>query len=124
MDARELRIGNFVKLNEKEFTIIHEILEVGMTCKTKSLGQKDYYEIEDLTPIPLTEEWLLKFGFDLNSDHFIGEVWGIEGNNYYFCISCKSYTFVHSSFNTRIEYVHQLQNLYHALTGKELEIND
>lgn len=50
MEAKELRIGNLVQSKEnRPFEITLEdlsFIEAGSTCK----------------PIPLTEEWLLKFG--------------------------------------------------------------
>ena len=79
-------------------------------------------EGEEVKPIPLTEEWLLKFGFDsdpyqdmyvlgwlkINCDKTRGglELWveNITGNVVY------------------LQHVHSLQNLYFALTGEELTI--
>ena len=65
-------------------------------------------------PIPLTEEWLLKFGFE----HKL-LVW--EYNN--FCITgCFTYGYCLNGYCLdnlfpRFKYVHQLQNLYFTLTG-------
>lgn len=64
------------------------------------------------TAIPLTEEWLLKFGFRrLNKYAFV-----------------KKSFFIHhrkSGFNIKksqpIKYVHELQNLYFYLTKDELK---
>jgi len=47
-----------------------------------------------------------KFSFDLSDFEF-----GVESDYYYLTIS------------ENIKYLHQLQNLYFALTGQELEIN-
>lgn len=82
----------------------------------------EHTNISDLSPIPLTEEWLLKFGLKNENGFFKwhrsaiykrNEIWiyGILGddNNSYYHVS-------------ELKCVHQLQNLYHALTGEELTL--
>lgn len=108
MEARELRIGNWV------------CLPSGVNCQ---IDREDFkYQdglanIENYNPIPLTEEWLLRFEWNylkrgvyqyLNSDFQIDE----SGHLYYGSSYC----------GINIQYVHQLQNLYFALTGTELEL--
>jgi len=68
-------------------------------------------------PIPLTEEWLLKFGYKLYHDY----VWVNDNTDVLGRID-KFKDDVARSIYPRLEikYVHQLQNLYFALTGKEL----
>jgi hypothetical protein len=68
-------------------------------------------------PIPLTEEWLLKFGF-IKTDY--------DNFKYYhkglFQIKhgIKSYWYQSGDLPVKIEYVHQLQNIYFYLVGEEL----
>lgn len=77
--------------------------------------------------IPLTEEWLIKFGFvkygtlhdSYKLNPFIVEL-GILGNHYTFR---KIMNKDESVLLKEMKYVHQLQNLYFALTNKELTIN-
>ena len=73
---------------------------------------------EDLSPIPLTEEWLLKFGFEKTTNEYYdknnGLVIWIDGQ--FINIEWKD------RFLISYTYVHQLQNLYFALTNTELEI--
>jgi hypothetical protein len=110
MKASELRIGNWVKspLYGVEYEI--EFIYESPTIK----------EIE---PIPLTEEWLLKFRFEkyyeyyVNSHLEISEMKSKKGYDAY----CTDMDF--SIFMTEVKYVHQLQNLYFALTGEELILN-
>ena len=81
-----------------------------------------------LEPIKLTEEWLLKFGF-----RYYQNAYYAPDEEEYFIINTK-YGFNFISFSEvdgsewaikfDIKYVHQLQNLYYTLTGKELEINE
>jgi uncharacterized protein YukJ len=75
-------------------------------------------------PIPITEEWLLKFGFTrikskttYCDDGFI-DVWNKDG----FLLDDKGVLIEYTENFVRIYYVHQLQNLYFALQGEELSI--
>ena len=72
---------------------------------------------EEVKPIPLTEEWLERFGFeysDLNGD---SGLWKIPP----FQIYGKYNQFIYE-YALDVNYVHQLQNLYFSLTGEELTI--
>ena len=106
MKASELRIGNYVKIDgvEKPMKVlILDSLEVSLT---------------PFLPIPLTEEWLLKFRFEKHKDFFF-----IEWNEFSFSIhEYEDGKFIiTNSFNyVDIIHVHQLQNLYFALTNEEL----
>jgi hypothetical protein len=80
-------------------------------------------------PVPLTEEWFLKFGFELKTDVYFSNIkykdqcWV----NFSFCIAVwrnGNFMYDWNGGNIQIKYVHQLQNLYFALIGKELTINN
>ena len=110
--SNELRIGNYY-------------LSFGVNLMQIEKLNKDMILI-DFHPVPITEAWLINFGFhkiegypylvfkingmshfeqnETNKDEFYLE--GLEGE---------------SINDVPIKYVHQLQNLYFALTGKELE---
>lgn len=110
MKASELRIGNYVSL--------HGIL-VEMTASDFNFDES-YFK-----PIPLTEKWLLKFGFEYSS--FYGN-YKIKAGNYSNSIKLYEGEWCYYNddsdagcyFVTTIKYVHQLQNLYFALTNEEL----
>ena len=118
MKANELRIGNWVFDNDQleEFTIESDTLfdESDGDCMEKHIK-----------PIPLTEEWLVKFGAEkVNeiSEYFDGEDMYsyelyLDGAECLFDRKCNCQPYEH------IKYVHQLQNLYFALTGEELKQN-
>jgi hypothetical protein len=83
---------------------------------------------EEVNPIPLTEEWLLKFGFRETNQSI---EFRIQTDTGYLTIWTEPKTAwleTFSDYEDSIkipivpEYVHQLQNLYFALTGKELEL--
>ena len=65
--------------------------------------------LREYKPIPLTEEWLVKLKMEHNESL-------TKGNG--------TYWFTLITPHTPITYVHQLQNLYHALTGEELTIKE
>lgn len=128
MKAEELRIGNLV-LHSNGISKVNMIRgnDIGLYDLGLALWGTTIDRIE---PIPLTEEWLLKFGFhdrsgqlanrmgygiDVNS--IIEIAWYKQGNDVRLQTKGSGYT-----LNTGIAYVHQLQNLYFALTGNELTI--
>jgi hypothetical protein len=108
MKANELRIGNFIYNDRNEIFKVNWITEI--------------IESRQSTAIPLTEEWLLKFGFEKLSNGWLrlhicndwsylywDRLAGLE-----LSVNKQGIHFSH------IKYVHQLQNLYFALTGEEL----
>lgn len=116
MKANELRIGNLILYSGK--------IEPVIKIESDTLVMvNDLYLDEELEYIPLTEEWLLKFGFEkdwsesgqITAWYKIGK-WRVYFDNgkYFFCNGLD--------FLTKIQFVHQLQNLYFALTGEGLTI--
>jgi hypothetical protein len=80
-----------------------------------------------LKPIPLTEEWLVKFGFIFTDycieNHPIQLQTLSENRGFLFQYDFVKYSGYGSTFNVVIQYVHQLQNLYWCICGEELPIN-
>jgi hypothetical protein len=109
MKASELRIGNKVLFSEngKVFTVF-EIAKNGIVVGDEI--EYTWIEIDQFEGIKLTEEWLLKFNFEKSSYGYESEMLTI------------GFDFRQEKTGVKIEYVHQLQNLYFALTGNELEI--
>lgn len=119
MKETELRIGNWVRIKDVPTTNEWQVEGIG---NLQQVGGQ-LWSIEELEPIPLTEEWLERFGFNQLSD--VWEFWKnshwdlkqhkLENKWWLYCcgeeVDC-----------IRIDYVHQLQNLYFALTGEELEL--
>jgi hypothetical protein len=110
--ANELRIGNLVYDN------------LGGILKIKAISLES--GLSYIKPIPLTEEWLLKFGLDYTS----------EKDYYYLAFTIKDLLFETASsmdgftYNLscgnqiNIKHVHQLQNIYFCLCGEELTIKE
>ncbi len=99
MTVKELRIGNLILINGKQTEIIHLVCD------------DDYSHFE---PIPLTEEWLVRAGFEFDK---IDGYWYIDEYWRYFFEGDVCFL---GNFSHAVDYVHQLQNLYFALTGEEL----
>lgn len=116
MKAQELRIGNWV------FDIkIHKEKEVyPITIINCKLNPNNFL------PIPLTEEWKIRLGFDENNCIGIyldsGSAWTLQVTKQGNEILIYSQEGELTCCLGRVEYVHHLQNLYLDLTGQELKI--
>ena len=118
IQANELRIGNLVY--EKHCDDSLHIAVVALIQKygdaTKIRTENGWYAEE---PIPLTEEWLIKFGFV--SSMFEDNVF-IHYNGMKYFLETQQLHFLTIELN--FKYVHILQNIYFALTGEELTIKE
>lgn len=129
METTELRIGNFINdgyvvSGFKDRTIWIEPFYIE-DCHTPIRSLR----VSQLNPILLTEGWLEGFGFE--KGRYDGEMTlYATGMNYNFTWSESKGIYLRG-FEKECEiggehgnkYVHQLQNLYFALTGKDLELN-
>jgi len=117
LKASELRIGNFTTLG------VVCLIEDDVFRVADSDGDTFKNTWADIEPIPLTEEWLLKFGFQKSmSWTYVVELKGNLKLVYYLGEKGWSIGFKSYSDFSNLEYVHQLQNLYFALTGEELTL--
>jgi hypothetical protein len=101
MNARELRIGNWVNNNEEDYQI------TSATILQIERGDAIAH------PISLTEEWLVKFEFRCYDNKWDADEIIIMKNG-------DGYLYLANQLHVNLFYVNQLQNLYFALTGKEL----
>jgi hypothetical protein len=115
LSVKDLRVGNYVYYADKKTVL-------------KITGGSICYPTQ-MYPIPLTEEWLIKFGF--HND------FGRRTVNGGLCLTspCKRFNHYNNKLHIFISlcdedytvdgecrYVHQLQNLYFALTNEELTV--
>lgn len=118
MKVNELRIGNLIRWISTGD--IEEVKEIE-TIKRKN-GNINNVSIYDCVGIELSEEWMVKFGFEVGTDLFQD----FKEYEKLFDIG-KSITLSHEFecyngiYSQKLNYVHQLQNLYFALTGVELQ---
>lgn len=98
-----------------------EELRVGNWLYRKSINQNvrisidSFNDLIDYEPIELTEEILLKCGFEYDGAFYFKDGIFLEYEDNSLRLDCMS-----DSVN--IKYLHQLQNLYFALTNKELNV--
>jgi hypothetical protein len=146
MRLNELRIGNFVY--HKAVWSYRQKQEPFIEFQF-AWNESDWFAIGDCTlmeenieHIPLTKEWLLKFGFYLDKDKWYNIKYFTDYNESIeemcICINlvsnrCAVFDAIEETDMVnilsypimtakRIYYVHQLQNLYFALTGIELQV--
>jgi len=142
IQVNELRIGNFVKCKTSNDDAIYQILALdGLHLKIYLNEPRNKWHTEDLIkPIKLTEEILLKCGFEKikggngdyqitlqkgkglgHSDYILFVDFGLDNNTNIITISLVSEE--SEWLETKSKYLHQLQNLYFYLCGEELTIN-
>jgi len=116
LSSRELRIGNWVHnpVQNINFQVGGSTIAIE---HSRELILKDHKGFE---PIPLTEEWLLKFGF--NKKGFDMKLKGFKLTASTRIIKEDRLGAFHYKGTGSIGTVHQLQNLYFALTNEELTI--
>jgi hypothetical protein len=144
IELKELRIGNIlnydgdpVHVTFLSMDIDDEYQDIIGFCKmgenTKEKADWNRALAGQLDRIPLTAEWLQRLGFD-TQDYEIDIIeWATEGRALDFAIDqigvppekqpfIFSYDQGMGDRKVEIKYVHQLQNLYFALTGEELTV--
>lgn len=120
MKTSELRIGNLLLISGE----VKAVTSIGLY----SIGWDGQYHTtlptEMIEPIPLTEDWLAKLGFGKWRNDFYTD----GGCDYYFIPSKKEFG-LHSEVDgstwklRSVEYLHTLMNMFFALNGQELTIN-
>ena len=145
IDPKELRIGNLVSTNVDTGTIIMPtgfpfiVYTIGFSgCEilndlSKPWAQQEPFpaKYNRLEPIPITPEWLERLGFERkykneNTIHWVK----FSAKHLSFVITeCSSlfgmeYNAYGADHCPQIFHIHQLQNLYHALTGQELTVKE
>lgn len=120
--AEDLMIGNYV--NHPVMGIC-QVYEIGRGYYNCTSDWKDWFSSSDSQPIPLTPDVLERLGFEKQdkSFYFIDDI--ISDNIISFGINGQfglvpTYVMGDNTIQ-QINYLHQLQNLYKALTGKNLK---
>ena len=138
--ANELRIGNFVSVNKGFEMLVHSIFQddtLYLDFIPPLVNEADVWEVDagDVSPIELTEEWLLKLGFECIADCIDQKTFALKNrkSNYYYAVILDHEEIVLERKDINgfyiiiwderyFQYVHQLQNIYFALTGEELQL--
>ena len=119
MTARELRIGNYInpKFPMKVVNIFPD--EVNADFEGNE-GDVFEFKNEDIEGVPIDEEWLKKINLVSVGGDFVRFnklrcfLLRRDNSGYY-------YGLPNNSMRTEVKFIHQLQNLYFALTGEEIE---
>lgn len=129
INANELRVGNWVNNSlAGNVKLTNELM--WPLIKFGSQGTADLKQYFDRHSfIPITEEWLLKFGFTYSDSPHYRE-WNFINDKFYsYKVVINDTTEEFRWFSKvipnvdKVVYVHQLQNLYFALTQEELSIS-
>lgn len=120
MKENELRLNNLVIVNYKidllsKVTWIKEGSINVIFDRQPDLVNSVICSVNDLIAIPLTKEWLLKAGFERLFP--TGSTYSLRDFN---VSDFGENGIYHYDVKQPIKYVHQLQNLYFAMTGEEL----
>jgi len=114
--ATELRIGNWLMTDKEE-----QVVDV--LCDSLSTNDYQCITYDMVVGIPITEEWLLNLGLTKEQDHIFVfpntsyRLWGFGWELQMFLIGGD---WVDVNIK-RIKYIHNVQNVYFELTGKELK---
>jgi hypothetical protein len=140
MQPTDLRIGNYIfgslkNINNEIKTFIGKIKYLDVTEKEVYDCQIDVLDSDlndiketlgEKKPIPINEDWLKKLGFrPINNHEF--SLWIDEYECSSFFVERKYYGIrvgEKDVFTKHVSTVHELQNIFFALTGKELTIQE
>ena len=141
IQGKDIRIGNYLKDRGGKTIRVDFIEHVENGFDTK-FGQKMFIEGQEVhpmteytdytEPIELTPDWMEKLGFEKTDDYgdqVYYEPKDRKNRNFYICFDHDDISFglvvfgnctnlIYDDIN--LQYVHQFQNLYYALTGVEL----
>jgi hypothetical protein len=121
--TEDLRIGNWIIVSDVTYRI-----NVIAETKVYFEGYKRSVKKEELQPIPITQEILEKSGFRRREKTNLYDKIPLEGFTYQLYADRMmifhpgSNTLCHW-LNTRITFLHQLQNLYYILTGRKISVS-
>jgi hypothetical protein len=128
MKVNELRVGNLVSINGQNI-VVESICQDGINVYNgaydgNSLGiscEHEFLEIEGVIP---DESLIVRFGFDRLYDKYFGLYAGKFTIRYIYTYSGGTWYFELEEERLNLKFAHQLQNLYFALVGEELVLQD
>lgn len=119
IEPNELRIGNFVKAKSPEKDKYEQPVAVSIEyLQMFCMNPKRVH----FKPIPITRYVLPKAGFRLEYESMFTIKYTMKDASIgYDWDQMNGWMFRYYGNKIKCDYVHQLQNLYYALTGNELE---
>lgn len=134
INANDLRLGNYVyKVDSRtQQKVAKQVFMIQPSYVSLEKQNGNPCDIHLVEPIPLCPDLLNKNSFKLIDGWFcsrnvidkIGVGIKLNGEGSLFIVmSSVSNRDIEMPVEAKIKYLHQLQNLYFALTGKELKVN-
>ncbi|WP_163325368.1 hypothetical protein [Draconibacterium mangrovi] len=141
MKTEDLRIGNYVLISNHD-ALVKVASSPQRVCGITSENELEFHRknpddkifkvpVVHCFGIPLSEEWLTKLGFTIVK--YVPSTYSVVLGGFELCFgeAPECYNFLtlnnwHGKNEIKLElmYVHQVQNLYYILTGKELELKN
>lgn len=125
LNPKELMLGNWVYESERsQFPMRVVNIDKDMVYLDFDSNEGDIFDgrMEDICPIPLTEEMLRNNGFIVRQYPLHGKIYEYRGEYHYFQLSfidcCFKCSFAGVIYV--VKYVHQLQNIL-TIAGIEIE---
>lgn len=125
MKVSELRLGNYILHNGEVMPVVQIERRYKTIFRLNDLDVDERIIEDHFRPIPITPEWLERLGWQV-VDQGSGAYYWLEKQCWFHIHSSADGT-LYANFNNNaipINSLHQLQNLYFALTGEELTINN
>ena len=127
MKANEVRIGNYIRYCDNNYQVEQIIKRNG---KYALIFENLYHGvwIDEVEKIELTEDILLKYGFELIYDgYYTTKLYLIQDTRFDFLINKQNFelselVYIGDIYYPNVRYLHELQNLYYAITKEELEV--
>lgn len=124
IQANELRIGNYVWDDYGGTMIIDLITNDYVDCKKSSNLPSGRFDLSSIKYISIDGNWLTKLGFEKlkhSNEWYVIMIYGTELSvhlsGYEICFG-NGQNFIKGDF----KHIHKIQNLYFALTNKELTL--
>lgn len=144
IQASELRIGNYVFDDEGILSKINGMQPYGYSIRCDeeegcellidlypqdgTIKKGFAVDINLCNPIPLTEEWLIRFGFenkpDIDNGTYHTAVFEKNGISLLFFMGDFNDCQINGDLDIDLSYVHTLQNLWYILTKQELKLKN
>ena len=131
ISGKDLRIGNIVRCTHhlpigfRVPLMIHSnVTEIRESMVGTGEG---FYKLSDIVPIPLTVDILLKVGAKsiTETEYIISkatekdpDIYILKDMNSFYLSTAQG-----GKYSMGVDYLHQLQNLYYVLTGRDLTIS-
>lgn len=118
IDVRELRLGNYLLLNNKPVRVggIPNMYKLIIPGEQYAVG------VEEFEPIPMNDELFIKCGFRKeNKGYYRADIGHVSSNQYGYYLQLKECA-SETIRVIKIEYLHQLMNLLFSMKKRELDV--